>query len=247
MTDQPTAEIAPTGRLRVAIATAPLPSAFFARVDEATGTPKGVTVDLGTALARELGLPLALVVYPNSGELTAAGPKNEWDVAFMPVDAERKKLVDFGPAYFLIESTYLVRPGSGITSMAEIDRADIVVGAIDGTTTGRSARRTLAHAQMRNFRSVDDMLASLHAGEIAGMALSREMLTPFVAKMPGSRVLDGHFQVTGIAIAVPQGRPQALALATDFIERAKASGLVRDALARVGFDDASIAPPGARF
>ena len=36
------------------------------------------------------------------------------DVAFMPVDAERRERVDFGPTYFIIESTYLVRAGSDI-------------------------------------------------------------------------------------------------------------------------------------
>ena len=35
------------------------------------------------------------------------------DVAFMPVDEERKKRVDFGPAYFLIESTYMATAASG--------------------------------------------------------------------------------------------------------------------------------------
>ncbi len=32
-------------------------------------------------------------------------------------------LVEFGPAYFLSTSTYMVRPGSSIKSIAEVDRA----------------------------------------------------------------------------------------------------------------------------
>jgi polar amino acid transport system substrate-binding protein len=66
-------------------------------------------VDLANALARKLNAPLELVVYPNSGEVVAAGPKGEWDVAFMPEDAVRRSIVDFGPAYYLSTSTFLAR------------------------------------------------------------------------------------------------------------------------------------------
>src|SRR5262245_26962029 len=100
-TAAPVNDIAPGGALRVGIGVGPVPSAFWATRDPASGEPRGVTVDLARELARELGVPLRLVVYPNSGEVTAAGPRGEWDVAFMPVDEVRAKMVDFGPAYFL--------------------------------------------------------------------------------------------------------------------------------------------------
>src|SRR5471032_2930045 len=98
-------ELLPTGKLRVGIGVGASPSAFWTTRDPATGKPRGVTVSLGQALADRLGVPLALVVYPNSGEVTAGGPKGEWDVAFMPEDAERRNIVDFGPAYYLSTST----------------------------------------------------------------------------------------------------------------------------------------------
>ena len=109
-------ELAPQGKLRVGIGVGAAPSAFWTTKDPVSGKPRGVTVNLGQALADRLGVPLELVVYPNSGEVTAAGPKGEWDVAFMPVDDERRKIVDFGPAYYLSTSTYMVRPGSSIKS-----------------------------------------------------------------------------------------------------------------------------------
>jgi hypothetical protein len=50
------------------------------------------------------------------------------------------------------------------------------------------------------------------------------LLPPFVAEFAGSHIVDGGFQQTGIAIAVPKGHPEALAYVTKFIEDAKASG-----------------------
>ncbi len=48
------------------------------------------------------------MVAPNTGELTDALEAGRIDVSFMPVDDERKKRIDFGPVYFLVESTYMV-------------------------------------------------------------------------------------------------------------------------------------------
>ncbi|MGB8749993.1 MAG: transporter substrate-binding domain-containing protein, partial [Pseudolabrys sp.] len=105
-------ELAPTGKLRVAIAVAPAPSALYAIKDEATGQYRGVTVELGSAIAKKLGVPVEFVPHLASGEIQNSADANRWDVTFMPVDEERKKFVDFGNAYHLLQSTYLVAPGA---------------------------------------------------------------------------------------------------------------------------------------
>jgi polar amino acid transport system substrate-binding protein len=235
-------EIAPTGRLRVGIGVGAVSSAFWATPDAATGKPRGVTVDLGGEFAKRLGVPLELVVYNNSGEVTAGGPRGDWDVAFMPVDTERTKLVDFGPAYYLFESTYLVPAGSAIRSIAEVDRPGVRVVGIENTTTARSAARTLKNTTVQTFRTVDEITERLRSGNADAVALGRESLDSLAQKFPGSRVLPGNFQATGVAIAVPKGRQGSLVCATAFIEIAKAGGLVRRALDAAGLKDAPVAP-----
>jgi polar amino acid transport system substrate-binding protein len=76
------------------------------------------------------------------------------------------------------------------------------------------------------------------------LALSRDAFRSLLPQLPGSRVLEGGFQRTGIAIATAKDRPAALALLTDFMEEAKASGLVRKALDAAGFADEPVALPG---
>ena len=237
-------ELFPSGKLRVGIGVGASPSAFWTTRDPVTGRPRGVTVNLGQALADRLGVPLELVVYPNSGEVTAAGPKGEWDVTFVPEDAERRKVVDFGPAYYLSTSTYMVRPGSPIKSIAEVDRAGVRVGGIAGTTTARTAIATLKNTQVISFRTVDEVLAKMKAGEIDAIALGRETLRGLAPQLPGARVLDGHFHAAGTAVAVPKGKPAALAYVTRFIEEAKSNGILRRALDDAGFADLAMAPPG---
>src|SRR4051812_8896211 len=130
--------LAPTGKLRVGVVASPAKSTFFVTKD-ADGRPSGVTVDLGAALAAKLGVPVDYMVARNSGEVTDAVSSGAMDVAFMPIDEERKTKVDFGPAYFVIVSTYLVRPGSDIKTSAELDRPGARVVGIANTTTIRSA------------------------------------------------------------------------------------------------------------
>jgi len=121
----PAAQLAPTGKLRVAIAIAPSPSAQFAIKDD-TGAYRGVAVILGTALAKKLGVPVELVVHNGSGEIQNSAADNKWDVAFLPVDEERKKFVDFGNAYHLLQSTYLVGPGGKIASVEAANAAGVL-------------------------------------------------------------------------------------------------------------------------
>ncbi|HXZ22247.1 MAG TPA: transporter substrate-binding domain-containing protein [Pseudolabrys sp.] len=233
-------ELAPTGKLRGGVVTAPAASAFFAIKDK--GEIKGVTVDLIRGFASALKLPLALHVYDNSGQVTDAVANGECDIAFMPQDAERAKRVDFGPAYYFIESTYLVPAGSTINSIEEVNRPGRRIVAISNTTTARSARRTAPNAAVEEVPSVDQLTEMARQGQGDAFALSHDSFVGLLPKLPGARVLPGNFQQTGIAIAVPKGRSVALQIATELVEVAKKSGLVRRALDAAGFPDATVAP-----
>ncbi len=236
-------ELAPTGRLRLGIVVAPAASAFFAILDH--GVYRGVTVDIGRALAARFELDVEIVSFPNSGACSDAVEAGAIDVSFMPVDDERRKRVAFGPAYYLIESTYLVTAASGIGSLAEVDRVGVRVVGIADTTTIRSAARSLTAIRPEPVETVAEGLARLLDGRADALALSRDAFQSLLPKLPGSRVLDGGFQQTGIAIAIGKDRPSALAVLTDFMEEAKANGLVRKAMDAAGFADEPVAPPAA--
>jgi polar amino acid transport system substrate-binding protein len=235
-------QIAPTGKLRGGVVVSPVASAFFAIKDE-KGEVYGVTVDLVRAFAAALKLPLELQVYSNSGQVTDAVASGACDLGFMPQDAERAKKVDFGPAYYFIESTYLVPAGSTIQSIDEVNRPGVRIVAISNTTTARSAKRTAPNASVQEVPSVDQMTEMARTGQGDAFALSHDSFTGLLPKLPGARVLAGNFQQTGIAVAVPKGRGAALNVASGLIEEAKKNGLVRRALDAAGFRDAVVAAP----
>jgi polar amino acid transport system substrate-binding protein len=171
-----------------------------------------------------------------------AGSENEWDITFVPVDAARAEVIEFGPAYSLFDSTFLVRAGLDVDTIAALDQAGRTVGAVDDTTTGRAAARTLKHAELRTYASVDELRKLLGDGTIDAIALSRLSLASLAPDLPGARILDEAFHSTATAIAVPKGHAAALAYATAFIENAKQSGLARQALDDAGLGAARVAP-----
>jgi polar amino acid transport system substrate-binding protein len=229
-------ELMPTDRLRVALVFAPSMSIFFV-VKDADGKPRGVTADLADALGKKFNLPVEPVLFPNSGLATDALEAGTIDVAFMPVDEERKKRIAFGPNYVLGESTYMATAASGAKTVDEVDRAGMRVIGIANTTTIRAAGRTLKNTTISAVPSVQEAVAMLRDGRADAFALSRDSLPTYVKQIPGSRVVDGAFQQIGIAIAVAKGKPAALAAVTTFVDEAKRNGTVRRALDKAGFED----------
>jgi polar amino acid transport system substrate-binding protein len=238
-------ELAPTGKLRVGIAVAPTAGAGNVAPD-GSGGYRGVAADLGAELAQKLGLPVEFVPYPNSGALTDAAGSGAWDVAFIPVDATRKKKVDFGSAHIVLQSTWLVAPNSPIKTLADVDKAGVRPAGVENTATARAAAASLTSVEMALVKRADDLFELLKSGQADAIALSRESLTQLSAKLPGSRVLDGAFLNSYVAIAVPKGRPAALAYASAFVDAAIAAGSVRRSLDRIGMQTSTVPAPGTK-
>ncbi|WP_394568664.1 transporter substrate-binding domain-containing protein [Bradyrhizobium sp. 31Argb] len=231
-------EIAPTGKLRVAIAISPAGGAFWCTKTE-TGYA-GVPVDLGKAMAAQLGVPIEYVVHQNSGQITDAASKGTWDVTFLPKDPERETRMTFGPIYEVADATYIVRPGSTVTNFASLDQPGVKVAAVNNTTTMRGAIADLKNAKVTGYQTYDEIFSLLKSGEVDAFALSRDQLNAMAKKIPGTRVLDETFKQTVTAVAVPLNHPLSAAFATNFMTEATADGSLREAYDNNGLKDAPI-------
>jgi polar amino acid transport system substrate-binding protein len=234
-------QLVPTGKLRVGVAYAPALTPTFV-VKNATGEVRGVPRDLGEALAKALGVPIEFFVAATTAEVADACDSGAIDIGFMPVNEERRKRFDFSPPYFFIESTYLATGPSDITTLAEVDRPGITIVGIAGSTTLQAASRSLKTAKIVPAKSVDEAMAMMTAGTAQAFALTHDALPALQKQLPGSRILDGAYQIAGVAIAVRKDRLAALAYITDFIEKAKANGAIRRAFDAAGLDQLPVAP-----
>jgi len=229
-------EIAPTGKLRVAIAISAAGGAFWSTKSEA-GSYAGVPVDLGKEMAAQLGIPVEYVVHQNSGQITDAASKGTWDVSFLPKDPEREARMSFGPTYEVTDATYIVKAGSPATNFATLDQPGVKVAAVNNTTTMRGAMAHLKNAKVTGYQTYDEIFGLLKNGEIDAFALARAQLNAMALKIPGTRVLDETFKQTLRAVAVPLDHPLALAFVTRFMTEVASNGMLRKVYDNNGLKD----------
>jgi len=237
--EQTRQSLAPSGPLRVAFLSGPL----YATKDAGTGEFKGVAVDLGRSLAGRVGVPMQAVVYPSPAAIIAGAKAGEWDVAFMGVNTERAAAVDFSAPYMEVEQGLLVRAGVLIASAPEVDQPGIRIGVLEKAGADVLLSRTLKSAMLVRVKSMGDLEALLTSANADVIAATKAFLFGRLASQPGARLLDGRIMVEPIAMAVPKGRNPAAAVAlAQFVEEAKSSGLVKDAIERAGLRGVVVAP-----
>jgi polar amino acid transport system substrate-binding protein len=238
--DQIVAELAPTGVLRTGIN---LSNFLLVSGKSPSGEPEGVAPDMARAIADRLGVPVAYHTFPKPGELADAVDDDVWDIGLIGDEPARAQKIAFSPAYAEIESTYLVPAGSPITAIEEVDRPGIRIAVTARTAYGLWLSRHIQHAELLQSNSIDAALEQFVGEKLDVLAGLRPRLLKDVEQLPGARILDGQFSAVQQAVGTPRARAAGAAFLRDFVEDAKASGLVASLIERHGIRGLSVAPP----
>jgi len=232
---------APTGTLRVAIN---LGNPILAN-RAADGHAVGVSVDLGRALAAQLGVESELVVVDSAGKSVDLVSDESADIGFFAIDPVRGAKIAFTAPYVLIEGTYLVREADPIREIAEVDRPGkrVIVG--QGSAYDLFLTRDIKEAEIVRVPGAGAVIETLLDDPVAVAAGVRQVLEADARRVPGLRVLAGRFMTIRQAVGVPKSRgAEVAAYLANFIETMKASGFVAASLARHHIEGASVAPAG---
>ena len=232
--------LAPGGRLRAAIN---LGNPILAGREARTGEVRGVSVDLARRLAAQLGLELDLVVVDTAGKSVDVVARGEADVGFFAIDPVRGRDIAFTAPYVLIEGCYLVREDSPIRANEQVDRDGLSVVVGKGSAYDLFLTRELRQAGIVRAPTSQAVVDTFVAGAGDVAAGVKQQLEADARRIGGLRLLDGRFMVIQQAMGVPRrSGAEAQALLAGFVEQAKASGFVAEALARHGIQGASVAP-----
>jgi len=231
-------EIAPTGRLRMAIN---FGNALLATKD-AAGVPAGITVDLAREISRRVGLPMDIVSYESAGHIADAAKTGVWDVAFLGADPARGNEIIFSTPYLEIESTYLVPAGSALRTVADVDRDGVRIAVSDKSAYDLFLSRTLKRARLIRAPGVNPSVDLFFQQKLEALAGLKPLLVEVTQKNPGTRVLDGRFTVVEQAIGTPQGREASAKYLREFVADIKSSGLLAKIIEKNGIRGVSIAP-----
>jgi len=235
------AELAPTGVLRAGIN---LSNFLLVSGKSPAGEPEGVAPDMAREIAQRLGVPVAYVPFARPGELADAAGTGVWDVGLIAAEPARAETIAFSPAYAEIEATYLVPAGSPLRSIEEVDRPGVRIAIAARSAYDLWLSRHLRHAELVRSGSLDASFEQFVADKLDALAGLRPRLLQDVDKLPGARILDGKFTAVQQAVGTAQANAAGARFLRDFVEEAKASGLVARLIARHHVRGLSVAPPG---
>jgi polar amino acid transport system substrate-binding protein len=236
-------DLAPTGRLRVGVNYG---NPVLATRDPSSGDLSGVAVDLARELGKRVKVPVELVAFESAGKMFDAVKTGAWDVAFLALDPGRADQIDFSAPYIEIEGTYLVPAGSPLHDIGDVDREGVRIGISSGSAYDLFLSRSIQHAELTRAPDPNGAFELILAGKVDVAAGVRQHLVANVKKLPGSRVLDGRFMAIQQALGIVKGRSAGAQYLREFIEEAKASGLVTQAIEKAGIRGVSVAPAAAR-
>ena len=241
MIEQARAELAPTGVLRAGIN---LSNFLLVTSKSASGDPEGVSPDIARAVADRLGVPVQFVTFQTPGELADAATEDTWDIGNIGAEPERARTITFSPAYCEIESTYLVPAGSPIQSIQEVDREGVRIAVYGRAAYGLWLADNIKHAELVKTDGMDASFDLFVKEKLDALAGLRPRLIKDVERLPGSRLLDGKFSAVQQAIGTKPERKNGAAFLREFVEEAKASGLVASLIEKHGVQGKlTVAPP----
>jgi polar amino acid transport system substrate-binding protein len=238
--DARVADIVSTGRVRVGIGLANLVSGIK---DPATGELRGVSIDLGRALAARVKIEFQPVEYPRPGLVLDGAKSNAWDVAFLVIDPARSADADFTAPYMESDFTLLVPAGSPIRKFADADQPGVHIGVPRGDAVDLRLTRIVKNAELVR---VDNQVAGadlLRTGQVQAYGAPRPALIEMSTQLSGSQVLDDSFATISFAAFIPKGHEQHLAYVREFLEEAKASQLIKTLIERANLRGTRVAPP----
>ena len=240
-TDPRVADLVRAGKVRVGLG---LGVPTVAIKDPATGEVRGPALELGRRLAARIGIEFVPVEYPRPGAVMEGVRTGAWDVAFLAIDPSRAAEADFSPPYLQYDLTYMVPAGSSIRNVADADQPGVRIATPRGDASDLRLSRMLKRAELIRADTIPATFDLLRAGQADVLAGVRPGLLERSARMPGYRVLEDRFGVILVAALVPKGQAGRLAYISEFIEQAKASGLVQQTIERAGLRGVQVAPPG---
>ena len=241
-TDSRIADIVRTGKLRVGLH---LPQ--FVK-DEKTGEIRGngtgtVIVPIARALAARMGVELQLVGHPAPPALIKCLQAGDCDAGFLGYTQARTKDVDYATPHIMVPFTYLVPANSAIRAIADADKPGVRIAVVRNHASTHALEHIVKHATLIGVTIPDEAFELVRSGKADAYASPRPPIQEYAKQLPGSRVLDGHYGANIQAIAFNKGQGARLAYVSAFVEEAKKSGVIQQAITQAGGRGIEVAPP----
>jgi ABC-type amino acid transport substrate-binding protein len=134
--------------------------------------------------------------------------KFEAVISAATITEEREKAVDFSNPYYLSEQAVLVKEGSDVESLEDLEGKTVAVQ--QGTTGQELAKEKLGGSEIRPYPEGPDAVNALKAGTVEGVIIDAPVAQNAVEKSGGVEIAEKVPTEEEYGIAVAQGETELL-------------------------------------
>ncbi|MBL8667843.1 MAG: transporter substrate-binding domain-containing protein [Rhodospirillales bacterium] len=237
-------------------AAAPAPDQLPAAARNPDGTYSGFDVDVATAIAQRLQMPVRFV-SPAWDKVLAGNWGGQWDfaVASITPTAEREKALVFPAVYRFDAASLVVRKGDTAIERPQ-DASGKTIGVREGTTFEDYLRRNLViygnpnavtyliqDPKIRTFADRDQVVKALVDRKVDAIVTSLALAENDIAKGQPIRIVQGFLFFEPVAVAVDRGDPAFAKAIADAVRSLRADGTLTQLSEKwFGIDVAGIVP-----
>lgn len=187
------------------------------------GNYTGFDVELMEAIGKKLGRE---VEFQDTSFETifrdVAQGKFDAVISAATITGEREKAVDFSNPYYLSEQAVLVKEGSPIKSLKELEGKTVAVQ--QGTTGQELAKVEIPGSEIRPFPEGPDAVNALKAGTVEGVVIDAPVAQNAVEKSGGVEIAEKVPTEERYGIAVAQGEGELLSEINKGLEEVEEDG-----------------------
>ena len=183
----------------------------------------GIDVEIAQAIAKELGMELEIKDV-EFGSIIAGVESGKFNMgmAGMTVTDERKENVDFSDTYAIARQVVIVREGSGITSLDDLE--GLTIGVQQGTTGDLYATDDYGDDHIERYAKGMEAVQALTQGKVDAVIIDNEPARVFITENEGLIILDEAYADEEYAIAVKKGNTELLNRINAALAELKADG-----------------------
>lgn len=198
----------------------------------------GFDIDLGKAIAEQLGLECEFTTIQFDGIVPAiqAGGQADVGISGITVDPERAQSVDFSDPYYIADQSVAVMKGGDVTSdnaKESLNVEGMIIAVQSGTTGETFAQENFPNATVQPYGNATDAFAAMQAGQANAVCMDKAV----VEKMVADAYTDAEIVLNAAtgeeyAVAVSKDNPDLLAAINDAIKALQDDGTIDDLTAQ---------------
>lgn len=189
------------------------------------GNIVGIDAEIAAAIAEKLGMELEIKDMEFDSLITAcAGGSVDVVLAGMTVTDERKESVNFSDTYATGIQVIIVKEGSGITKVEDLDGK--MIGVQAGTTGDIYCTDDYGQDNVKQYNNGALAVAALQNDQIDCVIIDNEPAKSYVAANEGLKILETEYVTEDYAIAVAKENTELLEKINKAMAELKADGTI---------------------